>query len=148
MKSQDEEKEWSLGWYCVRAKPKMEIIAATTLNTLDSVEVFLPKTIRPKKLKEASAKPLFPGYFFARFDPVINIRNVHFARGFSYVVRRMEVPVIVPPEVMVEFRMLSPNGVLEIPDQPHKIGQKHTGLNSACVGSIGTITISWTVFFA
>ena len=139
MKSQNEEKEWSLGWYCVRAKPKMEIIAATTLNTLDSVEVFLPKTIRPKKLKEASAKPLFPGYFFARFDPVINIRNVHFARGVSYVVRRMEVPVIVPPEVMVEFRMLSPNGVLEIPDQPHKIGQKVSAIAGLFKGDEGKV---------
>lgn len=69
MKHQDDMEDWSIGWYCIRAKPRMETVAAATLQTLDSVEVFLPRTIRPKKIKSTPIKPLFPGYFFARFDP-------------------------------------------------------------------------------
>ena len=41
--------DWSTGWYCFRAKPKMEMLASQTLSTLKDVEVFLPRTIRPKK---------------------------------------------------------------------------------------------------
>ena len=51
----------------------------------------------------------------------------------------MEVPVIVPPEVMVEFIMLSPNGVLEIPDQPHKIGQKVRAIAGLFKGDEGKV---------
>ncbi|HBJ60710.1 MAG TPA: hypothetical protein DDY76_03145, partial [Opitutae bacterium] len=90
MKHSDEKGDWSMGWYCVRAKPRMETVAAATLQTLKSVEVFLPRTVRPKKIKCSPIKPLFPGYFFARFDPIVHLRNVHFARGVSYVVRRKE----------------------------------------------------------
>ena len=124
MKHSDEKGDWSMGWYCVRAKPRMETVAAATLQTLKSVEVFLPRTVRPKKIKCSPIKPLFPGYFFARFDPIVHLRNVHFARGVSYVVRRKEIPVPVSPQVMLELRLISPDGILEIPDKPHRIGDK------------------------
>ena len=45
----DSLEDWSKGWFCLRAKPRMEAVASATLATLDSVEVFLPRTIRPKK---------------------------------------------------------------------------------------------------
>ena len=125
--------DWSVGWYCIRTKPRMETVAAATLSTLEDVEVFLPRTIRPPKAKVFSAKALFPGYLFARFDPVTHIRNVHYARGVGYVVRRKEVPVHVPPQAMIELRLISPDGLLEIPDQPHKVGDKVKGnLRSLC----------------
>ena len=34
MKHSDEKGDWSMGWYCVRAKPRMETVAAATLQTL------------------------------------------------------------------------------------------------------------------
>ena len=85
-------------------------------------------------------KPLFPGYFFARFDPVVHIRNVHYARGVAYVVRRKEVPVHVPSQVMIELRLISPDGILEIPDQPHKIGDKIKVISGLFKGDEGTVT--------
>ena len=39
----DSLEDWSKGWFCLRAKPRMEAVAAATLATLDSVEVFLPR---------------------------------------------------------------------------------------------------------
>ena len=59
----DEMKDWSSGWYCVRAKPRMETVASSTLQTLDGVEIFLPRTQRAKKNVPQPLKPLFPGYF-------------------------------------------------------------------------------------
>ncbi|MFL2929513.1 MAG: transcription termination/antitermination protein NusG [Opitutales bacterium] len=138
--STDDMEDWSIGWYCLRAKPRMEMLAAQTIGTLKDVEVFLPRTVRPRKEKTSPAVPLFPGYFFARFDPVIHLRNVHFARGVSYIVRRKEVPVHVPPQVMIELRLLSPDGILEIPDHPHKVGDKVKAISGLFKGDQGTVT--------
>ena len=101
-------KDWSIGWYCIRTKPRQEMVASATLSTLDQVEVFLPRTQRARKAKTGPLKPLFPGYFFARFDPIVHLRNVHFARGVAYIVRCKGVPVHVSPQVMIELRLLSP----------------------------------------
>lgn len=133
-------KDWSLGWYCLRAKPRQEMVAAATLSTLDQVEVFLPRTMRKRKAKSDPLKPLFPGYFFARFDPVEHLRNVHYARGVAYIVRRKEVPVHVSPQVMIELRLLSPDGIVEIPDQPHKIGDKIKVMSGIFKGGEGVVT--------
>ena len=103
MKKTNEMKDWSSGWYCVRAKPRMETVASSTLRTLDGVDISSAYS-RAKKNVPQPLKPLFPGYFFARFDPVVHIRNVHYARGVAYVVRRKEVPVHVPSQVMIELR--------------------------------------------
>tara|TARA_B100000925_G_scaffold251880_1_gene203699 strand:- start:1135 stop:1677 length:543 start_codon:yes stop_codon:yes gene_type:complete len=140
MKHSDEKGDWSMGWYCVRAKPRMETVAAATLQTLKSVEVFLPRTVRPKKIKCSPIKPLFPGYFFARFDPIVHLRNVHFARGVSYVVRRKEIPVPVSPQVMLELRLISPDGILEIPDKPHRVGDKVKAIAGLFEGEQGDVT--------
>ncbi|MDC0156689.1 hypothetical protein OAK38_02905 [Verrucomicrobia bacterium] len=136
----EELKDWSKGWYCIRSKPRMEMVAASTLQTLDDVEVFLPRTIRPSKAKSFSAKALFPGYLFARFDPVNHVRNIHYARGVAYVVRRNEIPVHIPPQVMIELRLISPDGILEIPDLPHKVGDKVKVISGLFCGDEGTVT--------
>jgi transcriptional antiterminator RfaH len=136
----DEMKDWSCGWYCIRAKPRMEAVASATLLTLDGVEDVLPRTQRAKKNVPQPIKPLFPGYFFARFDPILHIRNVHYARGVAYVVRRKKVPVHIPSQVMIALRLISPDGVLEIPDQPHKIGDKVKVISGLFKGDQGTVT--------
>ena len=100
----------------------------------------LPRTQRQKQKIRQPLKPLFPGYFFARFDPIKNVRAVHFARGVAYVVRRKEIPVHVPPQAMIELRLMSPDGVLEIPDQPHRIGDKVTAISGLFIGDEGKVT--------
>ena len=95
---------------------------------------------KTKKRGTSPARPLFPGYFFARFDPVIHHRNVHFARGVSYVVRRNEIPVHVPAQVMMELRLISPNGILEIPDKPHCVGDKVKVIAGLFKGDEGIVT--------
>ena len=132
--------DWSIDWYCIRSKPRMEKMASASLATLDGVEVFLPRTIRPKKIAPSQIKPLFPGYLFARFDPVTHIRNIHFARGVAYIIRRKEVPVPVPPQVMIELQLISPDGIVEIPDQPHKIGDQVKIISGLFKGGNGEVT--------
>jgi transcriptional antiterminator RfaH len=137
---EQEMKDWSIGWYCIRAKPRQENVASATLSTLDQVDVFLPRTQRARKAKSSPLKPLFPGYFFARFDPVQHLRNVHYARGVAYIVTRKGVPVHVHPQVMIELRLLSPDGIVEIPDQPHKIGDNIKVISGLFKGDEGVVT--------
>ncbi len=131
---------WVKNWFCIRAKPKMENMAAASLSSMDSVEVFLPRTIRRKKVVSSPPKPLFPGYLFAKFDPVSLTRSVHFARGVAYVVRRNEVPVAISPEVIMELRLFSKDGILEIPDHPHKVGDKVKIIAGLFKGGEGEVT--------
>ena len=133
-------KDWAIGWYCIRAKPRQEMVASATLSTLAEVEVFLPRTQRTRKANTGPLKPLFPGYFFARFDPVEHLRNVHYARGVAYIVRCKGVPVHVSPQVLIALRLLSPDGIVEIPDQPHKIGDNIKVISGIFKGDQGVVT--------
>ena len=133
-------KDWAIGWYCIRAKPRQEMVASATLSTLEEVEVFLPRTQRTRKANSGPLKPLFPGYFFARFDPIEHLRNVHYARGVAYIVRCKGVPVHVSPQVMVELRLLSPDGIVEIPDQPHRVGDNIKVISGLFQGEQGVVT--------
>ena len=54
-------KDWAIDWYCIRAKPRQEMVASATLSTLEEVEVFLPRTQRARKAISGPLKPLFPG---------------------------------------------------------------------------------------
>ena len=132
--------EWTVGWFCLRAKPRMELLATQSLKSLPNVKVFFPRTVRSVKERSNSPKPLFPGYIFARFDPVSDLRNVSFARGVAYIIRRKEVPVPVSPQVMLELNLISPDGLLEIPDKIHAIGDEVRVLSGLFKGDIGTVT--------
>jgi hypothetical protein len=41
---------------------------------------------------------------------------------------------------MIELRLLSPDGILEIPDQPHKVGDKVKAISGLFKGDEGTVT--------
>jgi hypothetical protein len=134
-------KDWSVGWYCIRAKPRQEMVASATLSTLDTVEVFLPRTQRARKAKSGPSNP-FPWVLFCPLRPCQHLRNVHYARGVAYIVTRKGVPVHVHPQVMIELRLLSPDGIVEIPDQPHKIGDNIKVISGLFKGDEGVVTNS------
>ena len=41
---------------------------------------------------------------------------------------------------MIELRLISPDGLLEIPDQPHKVGDKVKVISGLFAGGEGTVT--------
>lgn len=94
-------------WYCVRTQPKSEHIAAAHLRLLDDVEVFCPRL----KLRRVTRRgpvwfteALFPGYIFARFDPLVCQNEITYARGVSTIVRFKGAPASMPDEAIVELR--------------------------------------------
>ena len=57
----------------------------------------------------------------------------------AYLVKREE-NRSVPAEAMIELRLLSPDGVLEIPDKPHQIGDKVKAIAGLFKGDTGNVT--------
>jgi len=111
----------ALAWYCVRAQPKHEHIAAAHLAQEPDVEVFLPRVAfkrptrtGPMKVTEA----LFPNYLFARFDLAECLRKVRHSRGVSGVVHFGHRWPTLPDSVINDLRtMLGPDPVHVIPTE-------------------------------
>ena len=101
---------------------------------------FLPRTQRARKAKSGPIKPLFPGYFFARFDPIEHLRNVHYARGVAYIVRCKGVPVHVSPQVMIELRLLSRRYCGDPRPTLNKIGDNIKVISGIFKGDQGIVT--------
>ena len=98
-----------LAWFCMRAQPKHEHIAAARLREMENIEVFVPRirfkrpTIRkPIWVTEA----LFPSYFFARFDWHTSLRRVRYCAGVSGVVHFGDDWPIVPDSAIAQLRAL------------------------------------------
>ncbi|MBW2059247.1 MAG: hypothetical protein JRJ26_17300, partial [Deltaproteobacteria bacterium] len=93
-------------WYVVQTKPKNERRAIfhlgragiETLNPL--IESYRPCTVAAGKVLE----PLFPGYFFARFDVTTHYSTVRWARGVRRVLGNRDGPTAVGEEVIDEIR--------------------------------------------
>ena len=58
--------------------------------------------------------PLFPGYFFARFDPALNGRLVRYADGVINVVSFGGKPAIVEPTIITALKDYAPGDVLTV----------------------------------
>ncbi len=71
-------------WFCLKAQPKREHLAATGLRKQFKVVCFAPR-LRARKLTKRGAvwfvEAMFPGYFFAQFDYVTQRRAVEHAPG-------------------------------------------------------------------
>ncbi len=71
-------------WFCLRAQPKREHIAAIGLRRRFNIVCFAPR-LRSRKLTRRGAvwfiEAMFPGYFFARFDYFNERRRVEHAPG-------------------------------------------------------------------
>src|SRR6187549_2800412 len=78
-----------LPWYCVRAQPGRQNVAAAHLRSF-GVEVFNPHLLVRKASRQGvnwKSEPLFQNYLFARFDFAADHRRVHYGFGVSGLVR-------------------------------------------------------------
>jgi transcriptional antiterminator RfaH len=95
-------------WYCVQAQPKHEHIAAAHLRRcIEGIDVFNPR-LRVRRATRRGAvwfvEALFPGYLFARFDPVATMENVETTPGVRTVVRFGPLTPSVPDPVIDDLR--------------------------------------------
>lgn len=96
------------GWFCLRAQPKHEAIAAAHLRKMSDIEVFLPRIRFRRATRQGTAwvtEALFPGYLFARFDWQSSLRRVQSARGVSNVVHFGERWPTIDATIIEELRV-------------------------------------------
>lgn len=75
-------------WYLVHSKPRAEKTAGVHLNKL-GIETLCPYMLQKKFVRRKQVVqgiPLFPGYLFAKFDPIFEFRAVQYATGVRCVV--------------------------------------------------------------
>jgi transcriptional antiterminator RfaH len=98
---------FTAAWFCVRAQPKSEHIAAAHLRVLDGVEAYCPR-LRFRRMTRRGpvwfAEALFPGYLFARFTPAESQQEVAGARGVSSLVRFGGELATLPDDAIAELR--------------------------------------------
>ena len=105
-------------WFCLRAQPKREHIAAACLRQISDVEVFCPR-LRFKKLTNRGPvwfiEAMFPGYLFARFDYANFNRRIRQGPGVSGFVQFGERLAMLPEPLIHEIRTQTAGGeVVEI----------------------------------
>jgi len=93
-------------WFAIHVKRFRESLAAASVAEL-GLEVFLPR-LKVESFEnaviKASFKPLFPGYFFARFNPEVFLSPVEGARGVLHVLKSGACPVPVEDQVVAEIQ--------------------------------------------
>ena len=94
-------------WYCVRAKPKAEHLAAAHLRQLEAelpIDVFCPRIRFRRSTRRGPrhfCEALFPGYLFARFILQQHLRAVAYCGSVSGVLKFGDAYPIVP-EALIE----------------------------------------------
>jgi transcriptional antiterminator RfaH len=81
--SQKPPRDW---WFCLRAQPKREHIAAACLRHSSGVEVFSPRVRFRKHTNRGPVwfvESMFPGYLFAQFDYATFHRRVRQGPGIT-----------------------------------------------------------------
>lgn len=94
-------------WYCLTTLPKHEALAAGALRREVGGEVCCPRVSCIKKTRRGPVRfteALFPGYVFARFEIVTQLRHVLSLHGIRGIVRYGNEPVAVPERMITELR--------------------------------------------
>jgi transcriptional antiterminator RfaH len=116
-----------LNWFAIHAKPRRESFAGINVGAL-GVEIFLPRLKVECSVRGAArtaTKPLFPGYFFARFCPEHSLESVECSRGVLRVVTSGRFPVPVEESIVCEIRgRIQEDGLVRINPPTLKPGDR------------------------
>jgi transcription antitermination factor NusG len=94
-------------WFAIHTKTSREKFAAANISAL-GIGILLP-LVKVERLTrgqppQGAGKPLFPGYFFARFCPEISCESVKTSRGVLRVVSSGRYPIPVGDIIVQEIR--------------------------------------------
>src|SRR5262245_39888801 len=133
-------------WFAIQAKPHREDLAAASVRRFD-LAVFLPKLKQEQSvcgISRMTVKPLFPGYFFARFCPLISLESVRHARGVLRVVGTRQSPLPVASEIVAGIRArVQPDGFVRLDRPSFRPGDQVTIEQGPLAGLIGRIEREW-----
>jgi transcriptional antiterminator RfaH len=131
-----------VNWFAIHAKPRRENFAATNVSAL-GIGVLLPR-VKVERLIRGTAqqgtKPLFPGYFFARFCPEDSFESLKGARGVLQVVSSGRIPIPVHNEVVREIQdRIQEDGLIRIRAQGLAPGIRVTIQSGPFEGMMGRV---------
>lgn len=129
-------------WFAIHAKPRREDFAATNLGAL-GIRILLPR-VKVERLVRGAAqqrtKPLFPGYFFARFCPENSFESVKSSRGVLRVVSSGRFPIPVHDEVVQEIQeRVQEDGFVRIRSQSLSPGTRVSIQSGPFEGMMGRV---------
>jgi transcriptional antiterminator RfaH len=129
-------------WFAIRAKPRRENYAALNIVAL-GIAILLPQ-IKMERLVRGAAqqgtKPLFPGYFFARFCPGDSFESVKGARGVLQVVSSGRIPIPVPEGAVRQIQeRVEADGFIRICPQSLVPGSRVTIQSGPFEGMMGRV---------
>ena len=116
-----------INWFAVHAKRFRERLAALSVGAL-GLEAFLPMIkveCSDDLVIRIGSKPLFPGYFFARFCPEVSLAAVECAQGVLQVVRCGRYPNPVNEQAVHEIQeRVQVDGLIRLRRQGLKPGDR------------------------
>jgi len=136
----------AINWFAVQTKPHQERLAAAHVWRLD-VEIFLPRVKQDESICGALrtvCKALFPGYFFARFYPLLSFDAVRYAPGVLRVVGDSRFPIPVAPEIITGIRdRVQSDGFVRLDQRPFTSGDRVTIGRGPLAGWLGRVECEW-----
>jgi transcriptional antiterminator RfaH len=117
----------SINWFAIQTRPHLETIAEAHLRALD-LETLLPLTRRSirhaARRPRLALRPLFPGYLFARFCPMLSLRAANSCRGVLRVLLAGgDQPCPVEDAIVAAIReRLDADGCVELVERPFGAG--------------------------
>lgn len=131
-----------INWFAVQAKPYRENLAAASVAKLD-VEVFLPRIKQEQMVcgvVRIVTKPLFTGYFFARFSPLLSLDGVHYARGVLRVLGTSRFPIPVEQAIVASIQQrVQSDGFIRIEKERFQPGDKVIAEQGLLAGWMGCV---------
>ncbi|HTD55842.1 MAG TPA: transcription termination/antitermination NusG family protein [Silvibacterium sp.] len=130
-------------WFALHTKPRRENFAATNVSTL-GIESFLPR-IKAERMvhgvtERTIIKPLFPGYFFARFRPEDSLESVERSRGVLHVVSSGRCPIPVGDEIVRDIQnRAGEDGLIRIRQPYFKSGDRISIQGGPFEGMMGIV---------
>ncbi|MEO8427757.1 MAG: transcription termination/antitermination NusG family protein [Verrucomicrobiota bacterium] len=133
-------------WFAVQAKPFRENLASASVAKLDA-EVFLPKVKQEQAvcgIQRSVTKPLFPGYFFARFSPILLQEAVRYARGVLRVVGTSRFPIPLDENIISAVRQrVEDDGFVRLTAPSFQPGDQVCIEEGPWQGTIGKFEQEW-----
>jgi transcriptional antiterminator RfaH len=122
--------ESSLGWYCFKALPKKEHIAAELLRKMEGLDTLCPRIAYMKQTKRGKVRfveCLFPGYVFVRADLSTLYRRIRSIQGIRDVVAFGDRIPSIPDAFVTELRLrIGEESIAVLPDAEITPGQEVT----------------------
>ncbi len=101
-------------WYVVNTKPRQEEFAKRMIAQL-GVETLYPKI--------NERKGLFPGYLFAKYNPMEYFKRIRYTKGVRDIVSYGYNPVPVDDDIIDAIRTRMKNGFIQISNDLFKKGE-------------------------